>query len=71
MHSVSCFFFAIVGDNQMMVLNKDTKEIMAKCSVNDDIIYWTWVNAQVIALITEASVFHWTPYNGKITYQFL
>ena len=33
----------------------------------DRVIYWTWVNSDIIAIVTDSAVFHWDLWQGKFS----
>ncbi|KAL5016571.1 hypothetical protein ScPMuIL_006160 [Solemya velum] len=41
------------------VFNLNTKLMISKAKLHNPIVYWTWVNADVIAMVTDTAVYHW------------
>ncbi|XP_055862218.1 clathrin heavy chain 1-like [Biomphalaria glabrata] len=41
------------------VFNLDTKELVNKVKFHELVTYWTWVNCDVIAMVTDSAVYHW------------
>lgn len=41
------------------VFNFNTKQLISKTKLHDPVVYWTWLNTEVIAMVTETLVYHW------------
>ncbi|XP_071092944.1 clathrin heavy chain 1-like [Haliotis cracherodii] len=41
------------------VFNLDTKVMMSKTRLHEPIMYWTWLNSDVIGMVTDSAVYHW------------
>jgi clathrin heavy chain len=33
-------------------------------AINEDVVYWTWINPTTIGLVTESAVYHWSTEEG-------
>ena len=53
------------------VFNFETKQFISKTKLHDPVLYWTWVNQEVIAMVTESLIYHWHVWNGMYQYYFL
>ncbi|XP_059169269.1 clathrin heavy chain-like isoform X1 [Physella acuta] len=42
------------------VFNLDTKELVNKVKFHEPVIFWTWLTADVIAMVTDSAVYHWS-----------
>jgi clathrin heavy chain len=45
-------------------LNIDTKTKVKSHVNNEDVIFWKWLSDQIIGIVTETTVFHWTMVDG-------
>ncbi|RUS81436.1 hypothetical protein EGW08_010820 [Elysia chlorotica] len=41
------------------VFDLDSKELVNKVKFHDIVVHWTWLNADVIAMVTDTAVYHW------------
>jgi clathrin heavy chain len=51
---------ALKSGNQLQVFNMDTKAKLKATQMDDQIVFWRWLNDDVVALVTGTSVFHWS-----------
>ena len=43
----------------LQIFNIERKCKMKAHIMNDDVVFWKWINSSTIAIVTETSVFHW------------
>lgn len=41
------------------VFNFHTKQLISKTKLHEPVVYWTWLNAEIIAMVTETTIYHW------------
>uniref|UniRef100_T1J7J8 Clathrin heavy chain linker core motif domain-containing protein n=1 Tax=Strigamia maritima TaxID=126957 RepID=T1J7J8_STRMM len=46
------------------VYDLESRQLHRKHRVPYSVIFWTWINARIIGLVTEAAVYHWDLSNG-------
>ena len=44
---------------QMQVFNLDTQESVMKHASDEEVVFWKWLDASTIAVVTGSAVFHW------------
>ncbi len=53
------------------VFNLDTKVMISKTRLHEPIVYWTWINSDIIAMVTDTAVYHWDLWQGRETSELL
>lgn len=43
----------------LQIFNIEMKSKMKAHTMNEDVVFWKWINVNTIALVTETTVFHW------------
>ncbi|QRW17148.1 Clathrin [Rhizoctonia solani] len=51
---------ALRAARQLQVFNIETKQKVKSHIVNDDIVFWKWLDDSTLGLVSETAVFHWT-----------
>ncbi|KAG9080654.1 hypothetical protein FRC06_006304, partial [Ceratobasidium sp. 370] len=51
---------ALRAQRQLQVFNIETKQKVKSHMVNEDIIFWKWIDDSTLGLVSETAVFHWT-----------
>ncbi|CAG2169329.1 unnamed protein product, partial [Oppiella nova] len=44
----------------LQIFNIEMKSKMKAHTINEDVVFWKWINVNAIALVTETAVFHWS-----------
>lgn len=55
---------ALKASLRFEVFNFGAKMLVSKMDMVDRVIYWTWVNSDIIAIVTDNAVFHWDLWQG-------
>nr|XP_022339622.1 clathrin heavy chain 2-like [Crassostrea virginica] len=50
---------AVKCGQKLEVYNFETKAMISKSRIHEPIAFWTWLNSDVIAMVTENFIFHW------------
>ncbi|XP_070571471.1 clathrin heavy chain 1-like [Ptychodera flava] len=50
---------ALKGGRHIEIFDLELKKMKYRCTMDSKIAYWTWVNAEVIAIVTNTAVYHW------------
>lgn len=50
---------ALKAGARIEVFNFDTKVMISKTKIHEPVVYWTWLNSDIIAMVTETLVYHW------------
>ena len=51
---------ALKAQKTLQIFNIEMKSKMKAHTMTDDVIFWKWISENMIALVTETSVFHWS-----------
>ncbi|QRV88920.1 Clathrin [Ceratobasidium sp. AG-Ba] len=51
---------ALRAQRQLQVFNIETKQKVKSHIVNEDIIFWKWLDDSTLGLVSETAVYHWT-----------
>ncbi|KAG9018769.1 hypothetical protein FRB90_009773 [Tulasnella sp. 427] len=51
---------ALKAQRQLQVFNIETKQKVKSHQMNEDAVFWKWINANAIGIVTETSVYHWS-----------
>ncbi|XP_005106091.1 clathrin heavy chain 1 [Aplysia californica] len=51
---------ALKAGQRFEVFNLDTKELISKIKFHELVIFWTWLTTDVIAMVTDSAVYHWS-----------
>jgi len=43
----------------LQLFNLATKERLQTCNMNEDIVFWRWINETTLGLVSDKSVYHW------------
>lgn len=60
MHPVSKSLLAIKKGSLMQIYNIELKSKMKDYNMGQDIIFWRWISAKTIAVVTDSAVYHWS-----------
>lgn len=61
---VQCCYLSVSAGLRFEVFNLDTKVMMSKTRLHEPIMYWTWLNSDVIGMVTDSAVYHWDLWQG-------
>ncbi|XP_064619422.1 clathrin heavy chain 1-like isoform X2 [Lineus longissimus] len=50
---------ALKAGRKLEVFNIQSRSLTKSCHMDEEIGYWTWVNDDVIAMVTEKYIYHW------------
>ncbi|KAL1407009.1 Clathrin heavy chain [Vanrija albida] len=56
---------ALKAGRQLQVFNLATKQKLGSHLMNEDVIYWAWINENVLGIVTEREVHHWNVIEGQ------
>lgn len=51
---------ALKAARTLQIFNIEMKSKMKAHTMNEDVVFWKWINVNTIALVTETAVFHWS-----------
>jgi len=51
---------ALKAGQQLQIFNIDQKQRMKACQMTDQVVFWKWLNDNVLGIVTGTSVYHWT-----------
>ena len=51
---------ALKAQKTLQIFNIEMKSKMKAHTMADDVIFWKWISENMIALVTETSVYHWS-----------
>lgn len=46
------------------VFNLDTKMLIGRTHLHEPVSFWTWLNSDIVAIVTDTAVFHWDLWQG-------
>lgn len=50
---------AVTDQWHLYLYSTRTKKLLHKCRLEKELVYWTWVSASTLGLVTRQAVFHW------------
>lgn len=50
---------ALKAQKTLQIFNIEMKSKMKAHTMTEDVIFWKWINVNTVALVTEATVYHW------------
>ncbi|TXT13046.1 hypothetical protein VHUM_01447 [Vanrija humicola] len=56
---------ALKAGRQLQVFNLATKQKLGSHLMNEDVIYWAWINENTLGIVTEREVHHWNVIEGQ------
>lgn len=51
---------ALKAGKTLQIFNIEMKSKMKAHNLNEDVVFWKWINVNMIALVTEQAVYHWS-----------
>lgn len=51
---------ALKAQRTLQIFNIEMKSMTKSHTMNEDVVFWKWINVKTIALVTEKTVFHWS-----------
>ncbi|CAJ0907790.1 2274_t:CDS:10 [Entrophospora sp. SA101] len=51
---------ALKAQRSLQIFNLDAKAKIKSHAMNEDVVFWKWVNDKAIGLVTQTSVYHWS-----------
>ncbi|GAB1609897.1 clathrin heavy chain-like [Argonauta hians] len=55
---------ALKASLRFEVFNVGNKVLVSKTDMLEPVIFWTWINSDIIAIITDTTVYHWDLWQG-------
>ncbi|KAK1921835.1 hypothetical protein DB88DRAFT_499360 [Papiliotrema laurentii] len=56
---------ALKAGRQLQVFNLTTKQKLGSHLMNDDVVFWTWINDTTLGMVTDRDVHHWKVIEGQ------
>ncbi|WAR02762.1 CLH1-like protein [Mya arenaria] len=56
---------ALKAEQRFEVFNVETKLLLTKTKVHDPVHFWTWLTPEILAIITDTTVYHWHLFKTK------
>lgn len=56
---------ALQAELRFEVFNFETKQLINKTKLFERVVYWTWLNSDIIAMVTETAIFHWELFQDR------
>ena len=53
-------FFIVASSGTVQVFNIEMRSRLKSFEMTQKVIFWKWISQNILALVTESSVFHWT-----------
>ncbi|KAL8278246.1 hypothetical protein RQP46_009419 [Phenoliferia psychrophenolica] len=53
---------ALRAQRQLQVFNIELKQKVKSISMNEDVVFWTWISNTTLGIVTETAVYHWVAY---------
>ena len=53
-------FVTFSAQKTLQIFNIEMKSKMKAHTMTDDVIFWKWISENMIALVTETTVYHWS-----------
>ena len=53
------YIFLFIAGQRFEVFNIDSKQMVSKTKIHDPVCFWTWVNSDIVAMVTDTTVYHW------------
>ncbi|EEC07183.1 clathrin heavy chain, putative [Ixodes scapularis] len=50
---------AVTDESSLYLYSTRTKKLLHQCRLMQGLVYWTWVSASTLGLVTRQAVFHW------------
>lgn len=44
---------------KLQIFDLDKKEMVKDHSLDEDVVFWTWIDEETIGAVTESAVYHW------------
>lgn len=44
---------------KLQIFDLDKKEMIKDHSLDEDVVFWTWIDEETIGAVTESAVYHW------------
>lgn len=51
---------ALKAQKTLQIFNIEMKSKMKAHTMDEDVVFWKWINVNTIALVTETTVYHWS-----------
>jgi clathrin heavy chain len=64
MHPISKVIGFRAGNN-VQIFNLEMKTKMKGVQMNENIVFWKWIDAKTVAIVTEQAVYHWSMESGS------
>ncbi|XP_077996151.1 clathrin heavy chain 2-like [Glandiceps talaboti] len=52
-------WLALKGGRSIEIFDLEQRKRRHMCTMENQIVYWTWINSEVIAIVTNRQVYHW------------
>lgn len=50
---------SILAARMLQIFNIEMKSKMKAHNMAEDVVFWKWISTNMVALVTETSVYHW------------
>lgn len=54
----------LADESSLYLYSTRTKKLLHQCRLMQGLVYWTWVSASTLGLVTRQAVFHWDLSSG-------
>lgn len=54
------FCFNFVAGRTLQIFNMEMKSKLKAHTMTEDVVFWKWISTNMIGLVTESSVYHWS-----------
>ncbi|CAJ0768124.1 2746_t:CDS:10 [Entrophospora sp. SA101] len=61
---------ALKAQRSLQIFNLDAKAKIKSHAMNEDVVFWKWVNDKAIGLVTQTSVYHWSLEDRQVSQSF-
>lgn len=65
MEIISFPFFSSAAGFRFEAFNLDTKLLIGRTHLHEPVSYWTWLNSDIVAIVTDSAVYHWDLWQGE------
>ncbi|XP_052245570.1 clathrin heavy chain-like isoform X2 [Dreissena polymorpha] len=56
---------ALKSEQRFEIFNVESKLLLTKTKIDEPVTYWTWLSSEIIAIITDTTVYHWHLFKTK------
>lgn len=55
-----------VAHSHFQVYNFETKNLLSELEVHTEVVFWKWVNNEMMMIVTETNVLQWSVFRGTL-----